>query len=661
MINTLRSIVDYLKAFDCVNECITYINSITTETKILFIVSGQLGESVIAQIYDLSKIISIYIFCFDKMKHETWSIQYKPKLHGVFNDKNELYSKLLSNVKLEIRNFLPISILNENAQQRCLRDLSKESVSFMWFQLLIKILINMEHADSAINEMINLCRKQYKNNEKVLNQIEEFSINYDKDHATEWYSKDIFLFRLLNRALRTENFDVIYKFRSFIADLHHHLERLYRECSETISIVYRGAQMSIQELKTLEDNLNGLISINTFFSTSKSSSVASRFGIDGTQDKPTVIFTISIDDHIHDQPYARIENSSNFNHEEEILFSIGTIFRIENVEQMNDTVWSVELKLYNRDNLELKQLMISFEEEIGKTPTLFNLGQIFSYMGDNDRAEKYYRILLEQLPPNDGSMSIVYTNTGDTYLNRGDYHTASEYYEQALSIASNLEPDFHIALAYVYDSIEYSKVLYPYRNNDLIARTLNSYLKAVRKAIRKSNGDKESVDAPFSIDVPTSDLIEWSSRYTLPNSSWQRTRTECYPTSNADTNATNTACKNILFFIIYYIRCLAPTIVSISCTDQKAMSLSSSTIDSDLMVTQGTPTSNSISNINVRKRSVIDSFSSPRKEKKSKKVQEDDDTSSSDTESDKDDFIRSIEPIKPSKFKGRRLIKSCYN
>ncbi|CAF3976332.1 unnamed protein product [Rotaria sp. Silwood1] len=111
--------------------------------------------------------------------------------------------------------------------------------------------------------MINLCRKQYKNNEKVLKQIEEFSINYDKDHASEWYSKDIFLFRLLNRALRTENFDVIYKFRSFIADLHHHLERLYRERSEIISIVYRGAQMSIQELKALEENSNGLISINT--------------------------------------------------------------------------------------------------------------------------------------------------------------------------------------------------------------------------------------------------------------------------------------------------------------------------------------------------------------------------------------------------------------
>ncbi|CAF1360286.1 unnamed protein product [Rotaria sp. Silwood1] len=93
MINTLNPIVDYLKVFDCVDECITYINSITTETKILFIVSGQLGESVIIQIYDSSKIISIYVFCYDKMKHETWSIQYKPKLQGVFNDKDELYAK----------------------------------------------------------------------------------------------------------------------------------------------------------------------------------------------------------------------------------------------------------------------------------------------------------------------------------------------------------------------------------------------------------------------------------------------------------------------------------------------------------------------------------------------------------------------------------------
>ncbi|CAF3575551.1 unnamed protein product [Rotaria socialis] len=40
-------------------------------------------------------------------------------------------------------------------------------------------------------------------------------------------------------------------------------------------------------------------------------------------------------------------------------------------------------------------------------------------------------------------------------------------------------------------SPDYKKVLYPYENNDLTARTHDSYLKAAREAIRKSNGGKE--------------------------------------------------------------------------------------------------------------------------------------------------------------------------
>ncbi|CAF4670888.1 unnamed protein product [Rotaria sp. Silwood1] len=228
---------------------------------------------------------------------------------------------------------------------------------------------------------------------------------------------------------------------------------------KVVGCLDQGPTLRVIQLKEIESSIPliqpvALVAhLNAASSSNKSSSIASRFGIDGTRDNPTVIFTNSIDDHIHDQLYALIENSSHFSHEEEILFSIGTIFRIENVEPMNDTVWSIELKLYNRHNLELKQLMISFEEEIGKTSTLFDLGNIFFYMGDNDRAEKYNRILLEQLPPNDDFMLIVYTNIGDTYLNRGNYHITSEYYEPALSIALNLESDFQIALAYVYDSI----------------------------------------------------------------------------------------------------------------------------------------------------------------------------------------------------------------
>ncbi|CAF4465447.1 unnamed protein product [Rotaria socialis] len=100
----------------------------------------------------------------------------------------------------------------------------------------------------------------------------------------------------------------------------------------------------------------------------------------------------------------------------------------------------------------------------------------------------------------------------------------------------------------------------------------------------------------------------------------------------------------------------ATTTASTFCTDPKAMSLSSPTTDSNLILAPRTPTLNSISNINVRKRPAIDSSSAPRKKKnKSKKVQEGDDTSSSDTQPDEDNFIKLIEPIKTPTFNGRRL------
>ncbi|CAF5067382.1 unnamed protein product [Rotaria sp. Silwood1] len=112
---------------------------------------------------------------------------------------------------------------------------------------------------------------------------------------------------------------------------------------------------------------------------------------------------------------------SNFSQEEEILFTIGTVFRVDLVEQVTDTFWSVELSLENQTNVELQYVM--------------------------------NKILLGQLPPNHDYILLIYINIGDAYLNRGNYSTASEFYDKALSIATDLQPNPHIYLALTYDSI----------------------------------------------------------------------------------------------------------------------------------------------------------------------------------------------------------------
>ncbi|CAF4139261.1 unnamed protein product [Rotaria sp. Silwood2] len=458
-INTLSSIISNLKLLGNIDECIDYIDSTTIEEEIFFIASGQLGESIVSKMYQSSKIVSICIFCYDKLKHKIWSYQYEPKIRGIFVEKDSLYSKLIADVRFQIQNSLPMSILSEDAKQRCIRDLNKESVTFMWFQLLIKILINMKREENGKDEMINLCRKQYKTNQSVTKQIEEFHLKYYQNQAIEWYSKNIFLFRLLNRAFRKENIDAIYKFRFFIRDLHFQVDELHHQhtnqsFTNNEMIVYRGQQMSKNELKTLEENQNGLISVNTFFSTSKSYNIASGFTPSGSSDYPIVIFTIKINNQIHnDQPFAILEGLSSFHQEEEVLFTIGTVFRINFVEQITDTFWSVQLTLASKENSELSELINSLEEEIGEEPTLIQLGKMFFYMSDNDRVEKYNRILLEQLSLAHEDLSAVDNNIGDAYLNRGHYETASEYYYKALSIALDLEPKPHIYLAHSYDCI----------------------------------------------------------------------------------------------------------------------------------------------------------------------------------------------------------------
>ena len=96
---------------------------------------------------------------------------------------------------------------------------------------------------------------------------------------------------------------------------------------------------------------------------------------------------------------------------------------------------------------------------------------------------------------------------------------------------------------------------------------------------------------------------------------WQRTRNEFRFTNNRDTNTINTAGKYI-FSIIYYTLYIATTTITtapIPYIDPTSIPSSSSKNDNDLNVVTETSKSNSFSNINVRKRTAIDSFLSPQK------------------------------------------------
>ncbi|CAF0808892.1 unnamed protein product [Didymodactylos carnosus] len=67
--------------------------------------------------------------------------------------------------------------------KKSIQELNKQEAPFMWFQLLIEILLNMQTLDSPNKELMAECRLQYVDNTSELNKIDEFDKEYPPDKA----------------------------------------------------------------------------------------------------------------------------------------------------------------------------------------------------------------------------------------------------------------------------------------------------------------------------------------------------------------------------------------------------------------------------------------------------------------------------------------------
>jgi hypothetical protein len=80
------------------------------------------------------------------------------------------------------------------------------------------------------------------------------------------------------------------------------------------------------------------MSFNNFLSTSKRREVTLPFA-DGTSENPNtvnILFQMTIDPSISSAPFASIQDVSFFPMEEEILFSMHTVFRISEINTINN-------------------------------------------------------------------------------------------------------------------------------------------------------------------------------------------------------------------------------------------------------------------------------------------------------------------------------------
>jgi tetratricopeptide (TPR) repeat protein len=472
-ISQLRRAVNNVNKFADSGECIEFINSISNE-KACMIISGALGERIVPQVHDMPQVDSIFIFCNNKERHEQWAKDW-PKIKGVFTDISPICEALKKAAQQCEHNFTPISFMATSG------DASKKSLnqldcSFMYTKIMKEILLAITFDNGHIKEFIQHCRDAFAGNNEQLLNVKQLEQNYHQKSPISWYTGESFLYPMLNHALRLMNADVIIKMGFYIGDLHRHIEQLHKEQynkHDTIKIftVYRGQGLIKTDFEQMSKTKGGLLSFNNFLSTSKNRDISLGYARRAllNPDMMGILFVMKIDPSQSTTPFASIKDESEYAQEDEILFSMHTIFRIHDIKRMgeNQRLFQVDLTLTSDNDKDLRVLTERIREEIEGSTGWDRLGELLITIGQYKKAQEVYEVMLEQKVDDNSEKGFIYSQLGRTQFYQGEYKEAISFCEKALDIYKNTPPSNHSDLAkchnilgVVYNNVgEYSKAL----------------------------------------------------------------------------------------------------------------------------------------------------------------------------------------------------------
>ncbi|CAF0971181.1 unnamed protein product [Didymodactylos carnosus] len=451
---TFKQLNNYVQFYTDPLLCIDYIRTIKDEL-IFLVVSGSLSKQILPHICCLPSVHSIFIFCINRNDYLFLQNDY-PKIVDIFIDQESLFKSVRNTLHRVSKQTVAFSLFDQK-NQKSIRDLSKDSASFLWYQLLIDILKQMPHTEQAKQEMLDKCSDYYRTNSCFLEKIELFRSTYTCDRAIEWFTEDSFVYRLLNKALRTEDVDLLYLFRYFIIDLCNQLELVNRiiqnatTTREEILTLYRGQQISTQEFQKLNEGVGILISTNGFFSTTRDINVALDFvaGTFDTDELKVILFEIKVDCRLKNVTFGDINKYSKMKCEQEVLFSLGAVFKIDEVQyDTNLQLFKIKMTATDDGSKGAEEYLNYVRRQLDNyTPTILFGRLLWNEMGQLMKAEKYFHTLLKTLPNDHEDLSAVYNQLGNVYYRKGEVDLALENSLRAFELRQKLLPSDHPHLA----------------------------------------------------------------------------------------------------------------------------------------------------------------------------------------------------------------------
>jgi hypothetical protein len=271
---------------------------------------------------------------------------------------------------------------------------------FILYQILFDQIIDQNKPLINNNSSIfNYFQPDDPNDKHVMN---EFDKEYQSEKAIHWYTRDTCIYKILNKALRTQNIDDVAALSKFVRDLYQQLQQeqliFTKHQKSSILILYRGQLISKDELIRLKSSKGELISMNSFLSTSTNKKKALEFATSRpppNDQLTSILLEIFVNIRSTTRPLADIKHLSAFPDEEEILFMFGCVFRIDDVWFDEDNqIWNARLTLCGEADNDMKLFLSNLNQQLNGQNKLVSLGNYFIQMQKYQEAEEHYLNLM---------------------------------------------------------------------------------------------------------------------------------------------------------------------------------------------------------------------------------------------------------------------------
>ena len=472
---TLRGLINLGYTFDDINskESIEFLKKILNE-KIILILSKASMTNLSKPIENESLLCAIYVI--DSSEKTVFDSKF---YRGSFPDITSFCQQLKDDLQSLTDDLT--SICSMSAEQTGMNTLT-------YVRALKDILLQTDEKRDLKKEMIDFCRNEYGENPIQLKFIEEFTKYFQPKDAIQWYlRRETFVHKMVTRAFRVLDPDILFKLRYFIQQLH---EQLKSHSDISTLAVYRTLRIRQDIFEKMRKNQGGLLSFNEFLFVDKNQSAIEPSPMN-TASK-LIHFRMVLEGEAG--VVARCEIASK---PHEVLLTIGTVFRIDKLEQIDEETFTVELTT-NADILKagdllteslrdavraplplvsmlklMKQrefstyieyfcsMLMDDPQAVGDSTANLTLGGALHFLGSYYYEKKQYdqalthlqnslKIYLRVLPDDDIKLTPTYNNIGSIYHKQGLNKQALEYHRKAFDIQKNSkESDLDSVTAYV--------------------------------------------------------------------------------------------------------------------------------------------------------------------------------------------------------------------